>query len=397
MSEHLDPKVRQLIQLIKGQQMSRRSLMRGTAVGAAGLGALGLAGCSSETRGEDFIIWGNWTYYLDYVEETGENPTLDAFNEMAGYEVQYIEDIEDNNMFYGKIKDQLKLGQDTGFDTVVFSDWLNARLIRDEQVQEFNYDNLPNVTNNLIDSQWDALDVDEGRKFTIPWQLAATGYVWNAEAVPEGIYELEDFMRPELFGKVGVLSEMRDTMGMIMMGQGVDITGDWGDKEFDKALEWLSDGIDSGHIAQVKGNSYTQDLERGDTLATMAWTGDIVMMNIDAGEELYTLEVPEAGAVITADSFTVPNGVTPEAREKVEELIDYYYDPEVQALVADYVAFVPPVKGTQEAMRELGLENSENTLIFPDEEMERRYTSIRALTGEEEQRYETLFQSVMGN
>src|SRR5690625_186264 len=332
-----DPMIRDLVKLIRGQHMSRRLLLRGATAGVAGAGLLGtLSACSSDKRGEDFIIWGNWTYYMDFDEESGTNPSLDAFNETAGFRVQYLEDIDDNMTFYGKIRDQLELGQDTGYDVITITDWLNARMINDGQLQEYNYDNLPNVRANLLDTEWDSLDADPGRRYTIPWQLPASGWVWNTEAVPEGIYELDDFLRPELHGKVGVLSEMRDTMGMIMQGQGVDVSGDWGDREFDLALEWLDDGLKSGQIARVKGNSYTQDLERGDTLAAMAWTGDIVMMNYDHGD-LWTLEVPESGGMITADSFTVPNGTSPEAKEKVEQLIDYYYDPQVQALVADYV------------------------------------------------------------
>lgn len=390
-----DPIIRDLVNLIRGQRMSRRALLRGAVAGAAGAGVLGtLTACSSEKRGEDFIIWGNWTYYIDFVEETGEMPTLDAFQEQAGFKVKYLEDIDDNMTFYGKIKDQLELGQDTGYDVLTITDWLNARMVKDGQLQEFDYGNMPNVKANLLDSEWDSLDVDPGRKFTIPWQLPASGWVWNTEAVPDGIYELDDFLRPELHGKVGVLSEMRDTMGMIMQGQGVDVSGNWGDKEFDKALEWLDDGLKSGQISNVKGNSYTQDLERGDTLAAMAWTGDIVMMNYDHGDK-WTLEVPRSGGMITADSFTIPNGTSPEAKAKVEQLIDYYYDPEVQALVADYVTFVPPVKGTQEAMRAQGLDGADNTLIFPDEDMSKRLVHFRSLSPEEEQRYQTAFQNVL--
>lgn len=399
MREPQDPMIQSIVNMIRNGQMSRRSLMRGAAIGAAGLGALSLAGCAGGAgggeRGKDYIIFGNWTFYLDFDEETGEFPTLAAFNETADFEVRYIEDIDDNNTFYGKIKDQLELGQDTGYDVINFTDWMNARLVKAGQIQEFDYANMPNVTANLLDSQWDALDADPGRKFTIPWQLPASGWVWNTEAVPDGIYELDDFMRPELKGKVGVLSEMRDTMGMIMQAQGVDVTGNWGDAEFDKALEWLDDGLQSGQIGQVKGNSYTQDLERGDTLAAMAWTGDVVMLNYDYGNQ-WTLEVPESGGMITADSMTVPNGTSAEAKAMVEEMIDYYYDPMVQAQVADYVTFVPPVKGTQEAMRELGMESAENPLIFPDEEMSKRLINFRTLSPEEEQKYQTAFQNVMG-
>lgn len=388
-----DPIIRDIVNLIRGQQVSRRGLMRGAAIGAAGAGALGLSACSG--GGGESVTWGNWTYYLDFNEETGKFPTLEQFQEESGIKVEYIEDIDDNGTFYARIKDQLELDQDTGYDVITLTDWTNARMIKANQLQEFDYANLPNVTANLIDSQKDALDVDPGRKFTIPWQLPASGWVWNKELVPNGLNELDDFLRPELKGKVGVLTEYRDTIGMIMAGQGVDPNGDWGDKEFDAALAWLDDALQSGQIGNVKGNSYIQDLERGDTWAAMAWTGDVVMMNAENDND-WELIVPESGGIITADSFTVPNGTSPEGKERAEQLINFYYDPVVAAEVTDYVAFVPPVKGTQEAMREINPENADNPLMFPDEGMESRLLNFRSLTPEEDQRYTTAFQSVLG-
>ncbi|WP_336651428.1 MULTISPECIES: ABC transporter substrate-binding protein [unclassified Leucobacter] len=391
-----DPIVRNIVQMLRGAQFNRRQLLRGAAVGAAGAGALGLSACSGGGGGGgDGIVWGNWTYYLDFDEATGTYPSLEAFVQEAGFNVDYIEDIDDNNTFYGKIKDQLKLDQYTGYDVVTFTDWMNARLIEAGQVQEFDYANLPNVKANLVDAQWDALDVDPGRKFSIPWQLPASGWVWNTKAVPEGIKTLDDFLRPELKGKVVVLSEMRDTMGMVLAGLGYDPSGDWGDKEFNEALAWLADGLDSGQIGNVKGNSYTQDLITGDALAAMAWTGDVVMLNAE-NDNQWTLEIPESGGMIAADSFTVPNGTSAEAKKKVEQLIDYYYDPVVMAEVANYVTFIPPVKGTQEAMKEINPENADNPLIFPSEADWQHLHSFRSLTAEEDKRYSTEFQNVLG-
>jgi hypothetical protein len=45
---------------------------------------------------------------------------------------------------------------------------------------------------------------------------------------------------PELKGRIVVLSEMRDTMGILMMANGVDISGDWGSDEFNEALDILA-------------------------------------------------------------------------------------------------------------------------------------------------------------
>ena len=393
-----DPVVRSLVNMVRQQQFNRRQVLRGAAVAGAGAGALGLASCSSGGSGggeNGSIVWGNWTYYLDFNEETGSWDSLDAFMEETGIDVQYVEDIDDNNTFYGKIKDQLALDQHTGYDVITMTDWMNGRLVQAKQIQEFDYANLPNVKANLVDAQWDALDVDPGRKFTIPWQLPASGWVWNTEAVPNGIKTLDDFMNPELKGKVVVLSEMRDTMGMILAGLGYDPKGAWGDKEWGEALQWLDDGLRSGQIGNVKGNSYTQDLITGDALAAMAWTGDVIMLNAE-NDNQWTLEIPESGGMIAADSFTVPNGTEAEQKALVEEMINYYYDPVVMAQVADYVTFVPPVKGTQEAMKDVNPENADNPLIFPSEQDWTRLHSFRTLSPEEDKKYSDEFQKVLG-
>lgn len=387
-----DPIVRDLVKMINSQKFNRRQLFRGAAVAGAGVGTLGLASCA--TGGGDTIVWGNWPYYLD-VDDAGSYPTLEAFIEEAGFNVDYIEDIDDNNTFYGKIKDQLKLDQFTGYDVITFTDWMNARLLNDKQVQAFDYANMPNVKDNLVDAQWKALDVDPDRKYTVPWQLPASGWVWNTKEVPGGIKTLDDFMKPALKGKVVVLSEMRDTMGMILGGLGIDPAGDWGDAQWDQALAWLDDALKSGQITNVKGNSYTDDLIRGDAWAAMAWTGDVIMMNTE-NDNQWTLEIPESGGMIAADSFTVPNGTSAEAKARVEQMIDYYYDPVVAAQVADYVTFITPVKGAQEAMKEINPENADNPLIFPDEQMWSRLNSFRTLTPEEDKKYSTEFQNVLG-
>lgn len=389
-----DPMVRNIVNMIRKAQLDRRQLLKGGAIGAAGLGSLSLASCAPK---KDELIWGNWTYYLDFNEKTGSWDSLDNFTEKTGIGVQYIEDIDDNNTFYGKIKDQLKLGQYTGYDVITFTDWMNSRIIQAKQVQEFDYANLGNVTKNLVQSQWDALDTDKGRKFSIPWQLPASCVMWDTKAVPGGIKTIDDFMKPELKGKVGVLTELRDTMGIILAGLGHDPAGNWGDKEWGEAIAWLDDGIQSGQIRNIKGNSYTQDLEKGDTLAAIVWTGDVVMMNAESPTgPRWTIEVPESGGMIAADSFTVPNGTPEKAKKRVEEMIDYYYDPEVMAEVANVVSFVPPVQGTQEAMRKINPENADNPLIFPSEEDWKRLKHFRTLTPEEDKKYSEDFQKVLG-
>ena len=177
---------------------------------------------------------------------------------------------------------------------------------------------------------------------------------------------------------------------------GVDscVAGEWGDDEFFAALEVLDAQISSGQIRQVKGNSYAEDLVSGDALAVIGWSGDITVLNFE-NEPRWEFVLPEAGGTLWSDNLMIPVGSPYKAN--AEALIDFYYDPEVAAEVAAYVNYICPVEGAREAMEAIDPELVENELIFPTDATLERAHVFRALTPEEETRYNDEFQAVIGN
>ncbi len=399
-----DPQIRELVRLARAGMVSRRNVLAGAA-GIAGVGAL-LAACgtggtsgstSTLTPGTDvsdtekLVRWANWTLYLDYDDESRTRPTLDAFTEDSGIRVEYIEDIDDNDSFYGKVQSQLAQGQDIGFDIVTLTDWMTARLIRQGYTQELDHANIPNLA-NLVDGLRD-VDFDPGRKQSVTWQSGYGLIAWNKELVPGGLNSVSDLWNPELKGRVEVLSEMRDTIGLIMLDQGVDISGDWGDDEFFNALAVVEEQIANGQIRQVRGNAYTEDLVSGDAIAVMGWSGDIVALNFDSDDK-FDYKIVDSGVTLWSDNLMVPIG----ARHKTnaEKLIDHYYDPAVAAEVAAWVNFITPVEGAREEMESIDPELMDNELIFPDSETLAKAHVFRSVTAEEEEKYNGEFLSVIG-
>lgn len=398
-----DPAVRALV--AAQRDVSRRSVLAG-GLGAAGVGAL-LAACgtggtpgASGTSGpvadrsetEKVVRWANWTLYLDYDEATQSYPTLERFSAETGIEATYAEDIEDNDAYFGKVQGQLANGQDIGQDLVTLTDWMAARMIRLGYTQELDKDNIPNAANLIANLQ--DVSFDPGRTHTMTWQSGFGGLAWNVDAVPGGLRTVSDLWAPELRGRVEVLSEMRDTVGLIMLDQGVDVAGEWGDDEFFAALEVLDAQISSGQIRQVKGNSYAEDLVSGDALAVIGWSGDITVLNFE-NEPRWEFVLPEAGGTLWSDNLMIPVGSPYKAN--AEALINFYYDPEVAAEVAAYVNYICPVEGAREAMEAIDPELVENELIFPTDATLERAHVFRALTPEEETRYNDEFQAVIGN
>ncbi|UUX58225.1 ABC transporter substrate-binding protein [Glutamicibacter halophytocola] len=397
-----DPQIRALVQAMGQRSFSRRSVL--STAGALGLTGL-LAACgtggSSGTKSEVSVTdisesdpsvnWANWTLYLDYDDKKKTYPTLDAFTKKTGIKVNYAEDIDGNDSYYGKVQGQLKSGQDVGQDIITLTDWMAGRLIRQGYTQELNLDNIPNSANLLPTLQ--NVDFDPGRKHSLTWQTGYAGIAWNKKAFPKGLKSVEDLWDPALKGRVTVLDEMRDTMGLLMLQNGVDIAGQWGETEFGAAADVLRQNIDNGQIRQVKGNSYKQDFISGDAIAGIVWSGDLVQMNFE-NDDQWEFVIPEAGGTLWSDNLMVP--VASPRKANAEKLMDFYYDPAVAAEVAAYVNYICPVLGAKEEMEKIDPELVGNPLIFPTDEDLANAHVFRSLDGEEESTLGSQFQEAIG-
>lgn len=393
--------------LIRGL-VTRRSLM----AGAAGLGAMALAACGSEGRSpassgsasaapsakaaqdmsdtEKVVNWSNWTEYIDVSEDEKSRPTLDAFTKASGIKVNYTEDYNDNDEFYAKVRPLLAGGQDTGRDVWCSTDWMVARLIRQGYVQKLDYANIPNGKANL-EASLKNVEFDPGRVYSLPWQSGFAGIAYNLKAT--GGKKIETMTQlltdPALKGKVTLLTEMRDTVGLVLLEQGKD-PAKFTDADFEAAIAMIQKAKDAGQIKGFTGNDYTDGLTKGDIAACVAWTGDVVQLQFSNKDVGYAL--PEKGFTLWSDNFVIP--ALAKHKKNAEKLIDYYYDPAVMAQVEAWVNYIPPVKGTKEALTKDDPDTADNPLIFPSEDVLSRSHVFRGLSSAEETKYNQQFSTL---
>ena len=398
-----DPRFRAIVR----SQLSRRSVLRGA--GGVGLAAA-LAACGTGDPGtatkpdktvkdksatDKLVRWANWPFYLDEEEKGGKTiyPTLEQFQEDSGIDATYAADIDDNDSYYAKIQGQLKNGDDIGKDIVVFTDWMAGRLIRQGYVQKLDKANIPNAENlnaKLVD-----VDFDPGRKFSLTWQSGYAGIGYRKDKVGRELKTIEDLWAPDLKGKVVVLSELRDTVGLLMLAQGVDISSDFSEDDYMNAIDELQKQVDSGQIRQVKGNSYAEDLRSGNATACIGWSGDILLARFEEEDDNYTFTIPESGGTLWSDNLMVP--IASPHKTNAEKLFDFYYDPVIAAQVAAYVNYICPVDGAQAEMEKIDPSLAESPLIFPTEEDLASVKGFRSLTPDEEITFNEAFQKVIGN
>ncbi|WP_328355829.1 spermidine/putrescine ABC transporter substrate-binding protein [Streptomyces sp. NBC_00445] len=387
--------------------LTRRSLLRASAGGALAVGGLGaLSACGIPAAGkseggtsaEDYsakekeISFSNWTEYIDIDESEKRHPTLDAFTERTGIKVKYTEDINDNNEFFAKIKPQLAAGQDTGRDIIVLTDWLAGRLIRLGWVQKLDPSNLPHAYANLS-SQFRSPDWDPGRAYSYPWQGISTVIAYNKKALDgievKSVSDLLD--NPKLKGRIGFLTEMRDSIGMTLLDMGKD-PAKFTDDDYDAAIARLQKAVDKGQIRRFTGNDYTSDITSGDFAACIAWAGDVVQLKADSPDVDFV--IPDSGYMTSTDNMLIPN----KARHKTnaERLMDYYYEPEPAAELAAYINYVCPVDGVKPYLAEIDEDAADNPLIIPDKEMAAKSHAFRSLSSKEETAYEEKFAKLTG-
>jgi spermidine/putrescine transport system substrate-binding protein len=357
------------------------------AAGAVGTAAVGLVACGAgststsdsttiqEDSGEStqpsvqdlsetekVVGFSNWPQYIDVSKK---NPTtLDDFTTETGIEVIYTDDINDSNEFFAKVRTNLEQGQSIDRDIVVLTEEGVELFIELGFAAPLNKELIPNSV-NLIPSLQE-VPFDPGRTYSLPWQSGFTGIGWNAKLLERelGVKEitsLDQFFDPALKGRVTILSEMTDSMGLMLNWLGYNMSN-FTDQQFEEALGVLVQKIDDGFIRQVTGNDYIGALDSGDAIAVIGWSGDILALGKKFG-----FAIPDSGGMLWADNMLIPSVATHKAN--AERLMNYYYDPIVAARLAEWVQYVCPVQGAQEAMQQIDPDLVDDPWIFPTPEL----------------------------
>jgi len=355
---------------------------------------------------EDSLNFANWPLYIDQ-DDDGNPVTIQDFEEATEIDVTYTESIEDNTSFFGTIQPALAGGEDTGYDIIVVTDWMIGNLARLGYLEKIDVErDIPNFVANA-DPVYLERSYDPGNQYSVPYQSGITGIAYNPELVDEEITSMAQLLDPELIekycGQIGMFIEMRDSMSFAMIHNGVN-PSEATLEDAEAAQQTLLEQAPC--VRGYYGNEYADDLANGSLAITMAWSGDVFQLQFDNPDLQFV--VPEEGAILWTDNMAIPKGA--EHPNAALAMMDYLYDPEVAAQVAEWVNYITPVPGAQEiilghaddAAAEGDTETeeylravAESPLVFPTQEMLDRLYSYKVLDEEEERQWNELFQEVV--
>ena len=360
-------------------------------IGMAGCGSGGIGGntgpatevdASGPVKGQ--LTISQWPLYID----PGKNGTVAEFEGKTGVDVKYIEDINDNSEFFGKMQPLLAKGESGGRSMITVSDWLANQMYHLGYIQKLDYSKLPNVQNNLITPLRHPA-ADPNREFTVPWQSGMTGLIVNTKLAPD-VNSICDLFDPKYRGKVDMLTELRDTVPMTLKCMGIDPDTATTDQWL-AAVAKVKQAADSGQIRRFTGNDYIRDLSSGDVDFVLGWSGDAIQLQQDDPSIKFVM--PKEGCMLWSTSMEIPTGAPNPAA--AEAWMNYVYDPKVQADIAEYVNYVTPVKGVKPILAKRDPQLAKSKLIFPTKQYTKNCTFEPVLPGEQGRKVTQAFNAVV--
>jgi spermidine/putrescine transport system substrate-binding protein len=397
-----DPFESTLEQMLDGRGVSRRNFVRTLGASALAVSSAGtlLAACGG-TEGTDKggdaskpvsvshaktaiteLDFSNWPLYID-------KAVLKDFDKQHGGTTKYVEDINDNEEFNGKVQEALRRGRSIDRDIVVLTDWMVARWLRAGWVDPIDKKNIPNAKN--LQPTLASPKFDPKRQYSLPWQSGMSAIGYNPEKTGRKLGSVNDLFDPKFKGRVTMLTDWRDSAALLLLAEGKKTETATLD-DILAAIEKIDQQSKSGQIRKFTGNDYSKGLAGGDLWACVAYSGDVVQLKAD-NPKLEFL-IPEEGAIIWTDNMLMPQKAPhPYA---AETLMNYVYDPVVAAKLAASVQYVTPVKGAKEELAKTDPELADNQLIFPDETTLAKLQPYPQLSLEEERQATEAMQKVTG-
>jgi spermidine/putrescine transport system substrate-binding protein len=353
----------------------------GSSGGIEGGGSTEASKVELEAKPSGKVTISNWPLYID-------KNTVPDFEKATGVSVNYVEDINSNEEYFNKMQPILAKGESGERSIFVLADYMVTKMHELGYLQELDKSALPNVEKYLAKNLRHPA-FDPNRSYTVPWQSGMTGIIVNKELAPE-VHSICQLFNAKYKGKVDFLNEVRETVPLVMKCEGVDpakaTEADWM-----KAIEKIKGAAESGQIRRFTGNDYASDLTSGNVDAVIGWSGDAVQLQIEKPELEWRM--PTEGCMLWSEDMVIPVGApNPTA---AEAFMNYVYDPQNQAQIAEYVNYVTPVEGVKEILAKKDPELAENPLIFPSASFTKKCSNTPILKGEEEQKVIQAFDAVL--
>ena len=345
----------------RARHLSRRSaILQGGGLAAA-VTMLPRAGRSQEGVLNIF----NWDTYV-------APDTISGFEAASGLRVRY-DLFASNDELFAKLR-----AGNPGYDVIFPSNNYAARLAEAGLLEPLDHGRIPNIAN--LEPEFMAVEFDPGRRFSLPYFWGTTGIGYRLSAVDRPTSWAALLTEDTHAGRIALLTETDSLYAALRyLGFSINTTDP---AEIDQAADLLI-------AAKPRIRTFAPDtgqdlLISGEVDLCLEYNGDILQV-MDEDDDLAYV-VPDEGTGRWEDTMCIPLGAP--NPEGAHAFIDYIYQPEVHAAIAEYIRYALPNRAAKALIPE---EDLSNEAIYPPAEVMARSEVARYMGTE----IESLYQAAM--
>ncbi len=292
----------------------------------------------------------NWGEYISDGSDDSINVNKE-FERITGIKVNYTT-FSSNEELYVK----LKVGG-ISYDVIIPSDYMIAKLIRDNLIQNINYNNIPAYKN--IDDRFRKGLYDPNGEYSIAYTWGINGIIYNKKYVNEENIDLSILFNDKYAGKILMYYNPRDSFAVAQayLGYSLNTTNEMELRETARILKEQKNIIQ----AYVMDEIYDK-MESEEAYIGVYYAGDALSM-IENNTNL-DFAIPSKGANLFVDALCIPSNA--ENVDTAEMYINFMSEAQVALANANYINYASPNKAAIEIMDK---EMKNNKIIYPPKEI----------------------------
>lgn len=262
----------------------------------------------------------NWTYYTP-------DEVIKGFEEKFGVKVVYDEFASNEEMFA-----KLKAGG-TGYDiTFPSADYVSI-MINEGMLEKIDKSLVPNFKN--IDPELIAsITYDPGCEYSVPYMKGASGIAVNTDFVKDYKKDMSIYLNPELKGRMTLLDDMREVMGLALKANGNSVNSvnpDELEAAKNLVLAWKE------NIMKFDAEAFGKGFAAGEFWVVQGYEENIFSELDEAAKAHTDFFIPETGGPYYIDSMVILKGS--KNKELAHQFINYIHDAQAYAKFVDAFGF----------------------------------------------------------
>jgi len=319
--------------------------------------------------GEEALNYYTWSGYVD------PERTMPDFERRFGVET-HVDFYASNEELLAKLQ-----AGGTDYDVIVPSDYMVTIMRKSGLLLELDKSKIPNLDN--LGASFRGLPFDPRNDYSVCYLWGTTGILYDTKVLDEEVTGWEALWNEEYRGRIGMLSDVRETVGAALRLLGYSVNSK-NPEELDEAKRLLVEQkpLVRGYFSSPE----VRDLVLGGELALgLIYSGDAFFAT-DKDETL-RYAIPEPSTLWTDNMAVLKSAPHPDV---AHEFINYILDPKVGAELANYTGFATP---NEAAMPLIDKDTRNDSQVYPPQKVLERLQILEDLGGATRE-YERIFTEV---